>query len=111
MEQRTPHPPRLAPNRPLVKCPAWPTSHTLPRAVVRHIEVATWRLRGTGRPARREDVVALALLFFAPDEPDALIRLMTRPHPDIGGAVADLPTGRYRRQLTRNTEQLMLRLP
>lgn len=97
--------------RMLSKCPEWPTSHTLPKAVVTAIERCMWRLRATGRPARRQDVLGLAIMFFAPGTPSELIAIMTKPHPQLRGTVGNLPTGRYRGVLTANSEQLMVRLP
>lgn len=95
----------------LHECPQWATQHTLPRPVVVAVERTMWVLRAAGRPARRQDVVGLAIISFAPDDPVALRRLLVRPHPELGCTVADLPTGRYAHTLRANTEQVWLRLP
>jgi hypothetical protein len=101
----------LPPLRTLPHCPQWPTSHTLPRAVVSRLDRATWQLRGTGRPARRQDVLGLTIMFFAPTKAAELVTLMTTPHPALGGTVAALPSGRYSGVLTESNEQLMAWLP
>lgn len=101
----------VAPNKRLADCPLWPTSHTLPREVTAHLEWWMWRLRGTGRSARVQDVLGLTILFFAPEDAVSLIRLMNRPHVALRGTVAELPTGRHRRGLSPHSEQLMMWLP
>lgn len=101
----------LPATRALTKCPEWPTSHTLPHVVVARLERAMWRLRGTSRPARRQDVLAIAIMYFAPVEPSALMVTMTTPHRALKGTAAQLPTGRYRRTLVESNEQLMVWLP
>jgi len=68
-------------------------------------------LRWSGRPALPQDVVGLTVVRHTPDDVDELIALMHRPHPDLGGSVADLPTGRYRGLVSIETEQRQLRLP
>lgn len=64
-----------------------------------------------GRPARPEDTLAVLILSFAPSNPAVMLRLLHTPHHLLGGTVAELPTGRYRRALRPATEQRMFRLP
>lgn len=101
----------LSPDLPLPLCPELPTQHTLPRAAVERLEFALWRVRGTGRAARAQDIVGLLILFYLPEQPRRLVELLTRPHSALRSSVAELPTGRYRRALTKDSEQIMLRLP
>jgi hypothetical protein len=56
-------------------------------------------------------VVGLLIVYRLPEDPDELIRLLRTPHPALRGAVGDLPTGRHRRRLTPDTEQLWMLLP
>jgi hypothetical protein len=53
----------------------------------------------------------MAIVVFAPESAAELIAIMTKPHPRLGGAPAELPTGRYHRAITLQTQQLMVRLP
>jgi hypothetical protein len=102
---------RVLPDRSLLRCPEWPTSHTLPRPVVARLDRAMWQLRGAGLPARRQDVLGIAITFFAPTDPGQLLSLLTRPHHLLRGTVAGLPTGRHRGSLVENSEQIMVWLP
>lgn len=102
---------RVQPATPLAECPPWPTSHTLPRSVVAHLELATERLVAAGREALLQDVLALIIMFFAPGTSEDLIELLRKPHVDLGSSAADLRRGRDKCRLRPDTEQLMLWLP
>jgi hypothetical protein len=92
-------------------CPEWPTSHTLPRVVVVALERAMVSLRAGGVPARLQDILGIAVVVLAPETPEELIALMTKPHAQLKATVAALPPGRYQRALGSPDEQLMVRLP
>jgi hypothetical protein len=106
-----PSTPQVPHTRPLLRCPIFPTTHTLPSAVTAQLDAALFKLHSRGRPARPEDLVSLTVVSFTPDSPKKLMQLMTKPHPALGGTVALLPTGKYRGTLRPPSEQLMLRLP
>lgn len=105
-----PRPPQIRPNRPLIRCPPFPTSHSLPSPVAARLHFLTWRIRGTGREARPQDVVGL-LILRAPETAPRLIRLLRTPHPALRSSVAALPPARFRGGLTPANTQVMLWLP
>lgn len=95
----------------LSRCPQVPTVHTLPPPVVARIRLALFQLQGTGRSPRHHDVVGMLVTLHAPTTGRGLVRLLTKPHADLRGTVARLPTGRQDGLLRPSERQLWMRLP
>lgn len=61
-------------DKPILECDRWPTSTTLARTTIIHLDAVVAALRATGAPVRRRDVVALLVLYPRIEDPLAQAR-------------------------------------
>jgi hypothetical protein len=103
--------PPTRPSEAILSCPTRPTVHTLPRRVVVALGAATSGLQFTGRPARVVDVIGLLVMVRSPTTPAAVVRLLVRPAPGLGGAASALPTGQHSGVLQASEHRLWMEMP
>lgn len=95
----------------LTRCELWPTQHTLPTTALHLLDELAGELTSHGRNATRQEVLAAIVVHRAPVRLDALLVLLRRPHPALGGPAFALPPGRRKGRVALGNQQVMMRLP
>jgi hypothetical protein len=95
----------------LTRCKPWPTQHTLPTVVLDLLDQLAAELTSHGRKTARQDVLAAIVVHCAPDRAEALVALLRRPHPALGGPALALPPGHANGRVASGNQQILMRLP
>src|SRR5438445_13030883 len=93
----------IAADLPLPRCEPWPTMQVLPIPVIARLESLTLSVRRLGARVRRNDILGALILYHAPEEAEALSRMIARYRTAPRRGISPLPA--------HPSQPLMLTLP